>query len=73
MTMQDIQAIDKGTVGRVAVIGAGIATASFLVAWGGGLEWVAAVKAAALTTGGWLLGHLQRTGETIPTLEGLKK
>lgn len=73
MTTADLQSLDKGTIGRVAVIGAGIAAASFLVAWGGGLDAVAACKAAALTVGGWLLGHLQRTGETIPTLEGLKK
>lgn len=65
--------IDRGKIKRVLLIGAGVALASFLLAWGGGLDWLAAIKAAALTTGGWLMGHLQRTGEVGMTTEGLKK
>jgi hypothetical protein len=65
--------MDKDKIGRVAIIGAGVAAASFLLAWGGGLEPVAAAKATALTVGGWLMGHLQRTGEVSLTTEGLKK
>ena len=64
---------DLKTISRVCIIGAAIAAASFLVAWGGGLDHVSAIKAAALTTGGWLMGHLQRTGGVSVTLEGLKK
>lgn len=65
--------IDLSTVRRVAIIGAGVVVASFLLAWGGGLDWVSALKASALTTGGWLMGHLQRTGEVSLTTDGLKK
>ena len=65
--------IDRGKIKRVLLIGAGVFLASFLLAWGGGLDWIAAVKAAAMTTGGWLMGHLQRTGEVSLTTEGLKK
>lgn len=68
-----IQDIDLATLKRVGIIGGGVAVASFLLAWGGGLDWVSAVKAAALTTGGWLMGHLQRTGEVQISTEGLKK
>lgn len=73
MTPQALQDIDSSTVQRVALIGVGVAGASFLLAWGGGLAPIAALKAAALTTGGWLMGHLQRTGEVSLTTEGLKK
>jgi len=65
--------IDRGKIKRVLLIGAVVSLASFLLAWGGGLDWIAAIKAAALTTGGWLMGHLQRTGEVSLTTEGLKK
>lgn len=65
--------MDRNKIGRVVVIGAGVAAASFLLAWGGGLEPIAALKATALTVGGWLMGHLQRTGEVSITAEGLKK
>jgi len=65
--------MDKGKLERVAIIGAGVVIASFLLAWGGGLDWVSALKASALTTGGWLMGHLQRTGEVSLTTDGLKK
>lgn len=65
--------IDTAKLQRVAIIGTGVAAASFLLAWGGGLDWQAAVKAAALTVGGWLMGHLQRTGEVQISTEGLKK
>jgi hypothetical protein len=65
--------MDKAKIERVAIIGAGVVVASFLLAWGGGLDWVSALKASALTTGGWLMGHLQRTGEVSLTTDGLKK
>ncbi len=65
--------IDASTLKRVLVIGIGVVIASFLLAWGGGLDWVSALKASALTTGGWLMGHLQRTGEVSLTTDGLKK
>jgi hypothetical protein len=65
--------MDKAKIERVAYIGAGVIVASFLLAWGGGLDWVSALKASALTTGGWLMGHLQRTGEVSLTTDGLKK
>ena len=65
--------IDKNKIWRVLVIGSGVVVASFMLAWGGGLDWLSALKASALTTGGWLMGHLQRTGEVGLTTEGLKK
>ena len=68
-----MQDIDLSTVKRVGIIGTGVVVASFLLAWGGGLDWVSALKASALTTGGWLMGHLQRTGEVSLTTDGLKK
>lgn len=47
--------------------------ASFLVSWQGDTTWQAAAKIAAGITGSWIIGNLQRTGEVVPTVEGLKK
>lgn len=65
--------LDRSKLERVILIGLGVVLSSFLLAWGGGLDWVSALKASALTTGGWLMGHLQRTGEVSLTTDGLKK
>lgn len=64
--------IDKKTVCNVIVIGLGLFAATFLVTWQT-MDWVPAAKASAGVVGGWLLGHLQRTGQVLPTIAGLKK
>ena len=65
--------LDGKTIRNVAIMGAGLFAATFLAAWGGGMEWLTACKTAAGVVGGWLLGHLQRTGSVVPSVAGLKR
>lgn len=65
--------LDLKQLGKVAAQFVVIFAATFLVQWGGGIEALAAVKAASGMAATWLLGNLQPTGGVVPTLAGLKK
>lgn len=65
--------IEIRTVLKMAAYGLAIFAATWMLSWGSGTEWLAAVKSAVLATGTWLIGQLQRTGEMTVTLDGLKK
>ena len=64
--------IDLKTVLTVIVIGLGIFAGTFLSSWGAGMPWQKALQVAAFAVGGWLIGHLQKTGCVMPTIQGLK-
>lgn len=65
--------LDAKTIGKMIVQAAIWGLASFLVSWQGDTTWQAAAKIAAGITGSWIIGNLQRTGNVIPSIEGLKK
>jgi hypothetical protein len=65
--------LDLKTIGKVATQFLVILVATFLVQWGGGVEWLEALKASCGMAATWLLGNLQPTGGVVPSIEGLKK
>jgi hypothetical protein len=67
------QKIDWHMVLRLSLMLVGVSVGAFLLSWGGGLAPMAALKAAALAAGGWLVGHLQNKGQVMPSFDCFQK